>query len=152
MADGTRRQVVRHLRGSDGAATLDELAAAVNDSNGRHQALVTEFVHANLPKLADCEIAEYESEPSHRVWVGPRFDEVVPLLDMNEDVGNDLATDDLFAVLGDRRRRMVLSCLYRYTNPVSLPHLADCVTVREYDVDPDEIPSRRLRVYVSLYH
>lgn len=63
-----------------------------------------------------------------------------------------LSTDTIYDLLADRRRRYLLYCLYRYTNPVALPRVADCVTEWELSTPADEVPDERLRVYMSLYH
>lgn len=51
-----------------------------------------------------------------------------------------------------RRRRYLLYCLHRYTNPVGLPHVADQVTEWEHGVPAEEVLDERLRTYNDLYH
>lgn len=55
-------------------------------------------------------------------------------------------------LLGDRRRRYALCCLYTRANPVPLPDVADQVTTWEVGAPAEERPEQRLHVYMSLYH
>lgn len=55
-------------------------------------------------------------------------------------------------LLSHRRRRYVLYCLYIYTNPMTLPDVAELVTRWENDGRTDAHLRDRLRIYNDLYH
>ena len=60
--------------------------------------------------------------------------------------------DDVLKVLADSRRRHALCCLQRH-GELSLPDLAEEVTVREDDAPLPEVSAERVsEVYFSLYH
>lgn len=60
--------------------------------------------------------------------------------------------DTLLETLADARRRRALRCLRRHEE-VTLPDLAEEVTVREVDAPLPEVSAERVsQVYFSLYH
>lgn len=65
----------------------------------------------------------------------------------------DPPLDDLFDILSSRRRRYILQCLREHGPQVSLPDLADEVSVQTYDCPITDVPEEDvLEIYVSLYH
>jgi hypothetical protein len=60
--------------------------------------------------------------------------------------------DVVFDVLANSRRRIALQCLCEHTQ-MTLPDLAEEVSVREFGEPLQDIPPERVRdVYFSLYH
>ncbi|WP_135534902.1 DUF7344 domain-containing protein [Halostella pelagica] len=71
---------------------------------------------------------------------------------MGED-SNPPATDRLFHLLADSRRRYALRCLCEHATQLTLADLADEVAVREREMPIGEIPAETVkRVYMALYH
>ncbi len=65
---------------------------------------------------------------------------------------NELATDDVFDVLSNSRRRQLLYILERRSGPVELREAARQIAASEANADPDEIASTDVRrIYISLY-
>ncbi len=63
-----------------------------------------------------------------------------------------LAKDDVFHVLQNERRRLVLRCLAGVEGPVQMRDIADQVTAWENDTSVSQITSdQRQRVYIALY-
>ena len=54
--------------------------------------------------------------------------------------------------LTDSRARYLLYCLQLHTTPMSLPDIAEQLTVWEQDTREGEFPDRRLRIYDALHH
>ena len=75
---------------------------------------------------------------------------------MDSSNGNDSSLpplDDVFVLLSHKRRRYLLHCLTEIGPRVSLPDLADEVSVREHGCPLTDIPEDDvLAVYISLYH
>lgn len=70
----------------------------------------------------------------------------------NNQEGKPLSDEVVDGLLANQRRRYLLYCLFRYTNPVTLNRVAECVTVWELHVPAEDLPKERLQVYMSLYH
>ncbi|MFB6202852.1 MAG: winged helix-turn-helix domain-containing protein [Halorhabdus sp.] len=63
-----------------------------------------------------------------------------------------LTPDDVFDILSNPRRRMVLYYLREHAGSVDVKELAEAIAAMENDVDVSELTSQqRKRVYVSLY-
>lgn len=81
-------------------------------------------------------------------------DVVRTTLEWVERVDEPPATiDEVFRLLADRRRRLLLLVLRRYDEPLTLPDAAEAVAEREtgrsiVDLSPDRVAE----VYISLYH
>jgi hypothetical protein len=56
-----RREIVRYLADSDGAATFDALVDALNDGSERRLTAIR-LHHVHLPKLAAAEAVDWETE------------------------------------------------------------------------------------------
>lgn len=66
--------------------------------------------------------------------------------------GGRLSTDALFQILGNSRRRFMISHLYRADEPVDLKELATLIAADEEGTTPEAVTNEeRQRVYVSLY-
>jgi hypothetical protein len=65
---------------------------------------------------------------------------------------DDETTDDIPDPLTDRRVRHLLYCLQLYTTPMSLPDIAEQLTVWEQGGRGEEFLQQRLRTYDSLHH
>lgn len=66
--------------------------------------------------------------------------------------GGQLTTDALFQILGNSRRRFIISYLYREDDAVDLKRLAALIAANEEGLSADEVTNEeRQRVYVSLY-
>lgn len=62
-------------------------------------------------------------------------------------------TDEIFELLANERRRMLLTCLQDHDPPLALADVAQELAVREYDVPLDEIPAEAVEnLYMALYH
>lgn len=61
-------------------------------------------------------------------------------------------TDDIPDPLTERRVRHLLYCLQLYATPMSLPDIADQLTVWEQGGRGEEFLQQRLRTYDSLHH
>lgn len=70
----------------------------------------------------------------------------------NDQEKMSLSNEVVDDLLSDQRRRYLLYCLFRYTNPLKLTTVAKCITVWELHTPAKDIPKERLRVYMSLYH
>ncbi|MFC4359050.1 hypothetical protein ACFO0N_13960 [Halobium salinum] len=67
--------------------------------------------------------------------------------------GGDLPLDDVFDLLGDRRRRYVLYCLADWDGAVARDELARQVATWEHGGDLGDVPAESItRVTVSLDH
>lgn len=55
-------------------------------------------------------------------------------------------------VVGHRRRRYLLYCLYIYSNPIKLTDIADQLIIWEQSEIGETQRQERLRIYESLYH
>lgn len=65
----------------------------------------------------------------------------------------DTPSIDVISLLGDERRRYVLSCLLDHTDPMGLADLAEEIAVHENEGPIDDIPRESLqRIEMSLYH
>lgn len=63
-----------------------------------------------------------------------------------------LSADDLFHVLQNERRRLVVRYLLDHPGPVDVPTLVDQVTAWELQTSVDELPDdQRQRIYIDLY-
>lgn len=84
---------------------------------------------------------------------GPEDSESDALLTEETSTGDvPLTIDEIFEILKNSRRRLVLEHLEKADNPVKLNDLADQVTAIENDTDVSSITSaERKRVYVGLY-
>ncbi|QLK25010.1 hypothetical protein HYG81_12955 [Natrinema zhouii] len=61
--------------------------------------------------------------------------------------------DDVFALLADQRRRLLLSVMHTYSEELTLPDAAEEVAIRETGHKVADIsPERVQEVYLSLYH
>ena len=70
----------------------------------------------------------------------------------NEAQSRTLAKDDVFHVLQNERRRLVLRCLAGVEGPVQMRDIADQVTAWENNTSVSQITSdQRQRVYIALY-
>lgn len=66
--------------------------------------------------------------------------------------GGRLSTDALFQILGNSRRRFIISHLYRADEPVDLKDLAALIAADEEETTLEAVTNEeRQRVYVSLY-
>lgn len=71
---------------------------------------------------------------------------------MGEAESEALTSDDIFEILSNHRRRMVLYQLQEVGTPIAVNELAEHVAAMENEVSVDELTSQqRKRVYVSLY-
>lgn len=72
---------------------------------------------------------------------------------LNEDTSSEeLTLDNIFEILTNKRRRMVIEYLRSSDKAVSLSELADRIAATENDKPVDELSSEeRKRVYVGLY-
>jgi hypothetical protein len=61
-------------------------------------------------------------------------------------------TDELGDLLSSRHRRWALYGLSRFATPVALARIAEYVTEREFGVPAEEVPDKRLEIYMALYH
>lgn len=61
--------------------------------------------------------------------------------------------DEAFALLSDRRRRLLIEVMRTYDEAVTLPDAAEEVAIRETGHGVTNIPPERVtEVYLSLYH
>lgn len=71
---------------------------------------------------------------------------------MGESESDVLTSDDIFEILSNHRRRMVLHQLQEREGPIQVKQLAEEVAAMENGVAVEELSSQqRKRVYVSLY-
>lgn len=71
---------------------------------------------------------------------------------MGESESEVLTSDDIFEILSNHRRRMVLYHLQEAGTPIAVNELAEHVAAMENEVSVDQLSSQqRKRVYVSLY-
>ncbi|QLG50440.1 DUF7344 domain-containing protein [Natrinema halophilum] len=79
---------------------------------------------------------------------------VQKLLDwLDEDDVSTEALTDAFALLSDRRRRLLLEVMRTYEEELTLPDAAEEVAIRETGHTVTNIPAERVtEVYLSLYH
>lgn len=71
---------------------------------------------------------------------------------MGESESEVLTSDDVFEILSNHRRRMVLYHLQEAGTPIAVNELAEQVAAMENEVIVEELTSQqRKRVYVSLY-
>lgn len=93
LSDRQRRQVIQELR-TERHATLEELAAAIDDGNdGR---LLPELRHNHLPKLADHDVVEYDPRSGAvRYYSDPRMEAVTDaVLEAAADAGTAVTERD----------------------------------------------------------
>lgn len=71
---------------------------------------------------------------------------------MGESESEVLTSDDIFEILSNHRRRMVLYHLQEAATPLAVNELAEHVAAMENEISVDDLTSQqRKRVYVSLY-
>lgn len=64
-----------------------------------------------------------------------------------------IATDAIFHLLADSRRRKLLACLQRHGEPLPVADVAEEVAVRDRERDIREVSAEEIkRIYMSLYH
>lgn len=63
-----------------------------------------------------------------------------------------LATDEIFRLLSDYRRRHLLTHLLQKDGSVPLASVADYIVTRELGVTPEQVLEARKQVYLTLYH
>lgn len=100
LADRRRRYVLYHLRDVDRTTTLDALTEAVarwertvGDASADAERIAISLVHNHLPKLEENGAVEYDPRQGD-VVAAERFDELVSLLELVDDVDRDGATTD----------------------------------------------------------
>lgn len=64
----------------------------------------------------------------------------------------ELSPQRIQEILGARRRRYLLYCLFSYANPLYLPDAAHDVTELENPSRNHQLLEVRLRVYMAIYH
>lgn len=77
-------------------------------------------------------------------------DQGLPELDGPPD---GVATDALFDILSESRRRFVLACLHEYATPIPLADVGDELATWEHEAPLTEVPEDDVAaIYMSLYH
>lgn len=71
---------------------------------------------------------------------------------LNNDEIPALSDEVVIDLLSNRRRRYLLYTLFRYSNPVPVNEIVECVTKWELPTSVENIPHERLYVRMSLYH
>ena len=68
---------------------------------------------------------------------------------MGDESDKSLSESDVYALLADRRRRLVLRILQDFSTPLTVPRLAELVC----ECEPNDCATDRLQVvYLSIYH
>jgi len=69
----------------------------------------------------------------------------------DRDDGSELSEDEIFKLLSNRRRRLVIHALKRADEPIEISELSRYVTAWEHDIEPDEVRYEdRRNVYSTL--
>lgn len=89
LADGYRRQLLAELRERNPHGEVP----TENLGGGTGEELAIEMVHVHLPRLAENEFIEWDRR-SGTVARGPRFQELVPLLDLLVETGSDFSASE----------------------------------------------------------
>lgn len=93
-----------------------------------------------------------ESAAAETDGSGARSPDASESVTAEADGSTTLSPDDVFEILSNHRRRMVLYYLRHHGNSSTVNELADEIAAMENELSVDEITSQqRKRVYVSLY-
>lgn len=71
---------------------------------------------------------------------------------MTTNSSTERSLDSMFTHLGHQLRRYLLYCLFRDSNPVSLPRIADQAVEWRTGKPAETVVDERLEIYMTLYH
>lgn len=125
LADEDRRRIIRLLRGRPGTVSERELAdrlaaTTVTSKSEDTTTLRTRLHHIHLPKLADCDLVDWNEQrgevaaTDHPVYDVDRADELL----------SDDGRDSIVPALADDRRREVLAVLEDESRSITRDELA----------------------------
>ncbi|MFC5973113.1 hypothetical protein ACFPYI_17405 [Halomarina salina] len=152
LASNQRRRLLDHLA-SVGRTRFDALVDAFAGEYPTRSQLEKVIYHVHLPRLVDAGmvdardgVIDYDPPAS--------FEQLFDYVEEHStvDEGGTHSADDGFELLANARRREMIALVEEH-NQISLPDVADEVTVSEagtsiVEVDPETV----LDVYLSLYH